>query len=741
MLKLFTRNARTVNRALDRALTTLGPASLGTNTTAGTRRVRELKLGATPLNDQPHLLDAVIGKGDGIATIFVVDGPDFVRINTTLRNSDGSRAVGTALDQKSPAYAALREGKSREGLFELFGFSTYAFYTPIFDAQGTVIGAYFAGAPDQRSQFQLLFWFLGMGALLTLAAVFGWQQLRGEIRDRGETEARDAITSLKVQLQQTDKVYTDLTRASVSVLAATAMKFGAPTRGGTSLVGERQTQELRFGNTVINNHYDIVDNVTAQLRGTATLFVADGDDFVRVSTNVKRSDGSRAIGTLLDKKGKAYAALHAGKSYTGLVDILGAAYYTHYAPITDASGTVVGIYYAGYLVDTLEQVNQWLTESRILNNGFMALVNQKNELLFHSSNVPDNWLTRLPVLATTAALDHSIHEGDYELSVSAFDPWNFKIVSSLYVPDLSKETFLLLRKSLGILAIVVLLLLTVSWKMAGRMAIALHSARRSRADAEEARLFADKARITAENANAALAAEMAEATRYVEALLPQRLKGGVVATDWLYRPSTSLGGDAFGYHWLDETHLAIYLLDVCGHGVGAALLATSAINAIRSQTLRNADFYLPHSVLAGLNAAFSMESQNNMYFTIWYGVYDTTTRNLHFSSAGHHGAVLVEPNKKRTILESEGLVIGVMPDVEYQTEQYTIPVGSRLHVFSDGTYEVQTAAGEFELTQFADVIEQVVNNEGSTTDILVSMQNVQGRNNFDDDFSMLQLCF
>ena len=75
-------------------------------------------------------------------------------------------------------------------------------------------------------------------------------------------------------------------------------------------------------------------------------------------------------------------------------------------------------------------------------------------------------------------------------------------------------------------------------------------------------------------------------------------------TDWQFIPSVELGGDAFGYHWLDSDHLAIYLLDVCGHGVKAALLSISAINVLRNQTLSSTDFLSPSEVLAGLTRSF-----------------------------------------------------------------------------------------------------------------------------------------
>jgi len=114
--------------------------------------------------------------------------------------------------------------------------------------------------------------------------------------------------------------------------------------------------------------------------------------------------------------------------------------------------------------------------------------------------------------------------------------------------------------------------------------------------------------------------ELQEAAKYVISILPAPMEKPFPIS-WAYDPSTELGGDSFGYHWIDDTHFGIYLLDVCGHGVGAALLSVAAINVLRSGSLKEVDFLDPAQVLAGLNDTFQMERHNNMYFTIWYGVY------------------------------------------------------------------------------------------------------------------------
>src|SRR5438105_7856689 len=108
------------------------------------------------------------------------------------------------------------------------------------------------------------------------------------------------------------------------------------------------TPGLYFGSTKVNNDFTIVDKVKAEAGGTATLFVKSGDDYVRVSTNVPGSVQGRALGTVLDPKGKAIVNINKGEAFYGEVDILGKPYVTGYDPIKDASGKEIGIWYVAY---------------------------------------------------------------------------------------------------------------------------------------------------------------------------------------------------------------------------------------------------------------------------------------------------------------------------------------------------------------------------------------------------------
>jgi sigma-B regulation protein RsbU (phosphoserine phosphatase) len=193
---------------------------------------------------------------------------------------------------------------------------------------------------------------------------------------------------------------------------------------------------------------------------------------------------------------------------------------------------------------------------------------------------------------------------------------------------------------------------------------------------------------------AALAAELSKAASYVRSILPPPV-AAPVRVDWLFVPSASLGGDCLDFFWIDDDHLAIYLLDVCGHGVGPALLGVSALNTIRSRAVGGGDLRDPSSVLRHLNAAFSMEQHGGMFFTIWYGVYKRSTRTLSYSGGGHPPPLLCSgpPGPGRTIqrLESPGPPVGVAYDDLCPTITAEVAPNSSLFLYSDGAIEVWSA--------------------------------------------------
>ena len=243
-----------------------------------------------------------------------------------------------------------------------------------------------------------------------------------------------------------------------------------------------------------------------------------------------------------------------------------------------------------------------------------------------------------------------------------------------------------------------------------------------------------------EKANKAMAAEIAEAAAYARAVLPPKLNAPV-ATDWVFETSSQLGGDSFGYHWLDDDHLAIYLLDVCGHGVGAALLSVSVVNMLRTASLTETDFLDPASVLSGLNATFPMERHNDMYFTAWYGVYSRSARKLHFSCGGHPPAALFTPDDGIVQLSSGGMIVGAFPSADYEVGSADVPKGSRLYLFSDGVYEIDRPGKEMlSYDEFLGILGRTDMVSGIKS-VAAEVRRQQQSDSFVDDFSLVEFLF
>ena len=252
---------------------------------------------------------------------------------------------------------------------------------------------------------------------------------------------------------------------------------------------------------------------------------------------------------------------------------------------------------------------------------------------------------------------------------------------------------------------------------------------------------------TAELAQAVqlIAGELAEASEYVRSLLPPPHEGDIRAT-WRFIPSQQLGGDAFGYEWLDDEHFAIYLLDVCGHGVGAALLSISVMNVLRSRSLPGVDLKNPGEVLATLNERFPMENHNNMYFTMWYGVYNKRTRRLAYASGGHPPAVLVmrpeSAEQPARSLRTKGGVIGGIPGIPYVSGSCDVPPGSRLFVFSDGAYEItKKDGGMMNFNEFLAHLTAATHANHDLDHTVSFARDVSGKTAFEDDFSILKIDF
>jgi len=243
-----------------------------------------------------------------------------------------------------------------------------------------------------------------------------------------------------------------------------------------------------------------------------------------------------------------------------------------------------------------------------------------------------------------------------------------------------------------------------------------------------------------------LAEQMEAAVKYVRKLLPEPTEGAI-RIDWRYVPSADLGGDTFGYHWIDDDHLAVYLVDVSGHGLDSALLSVTVMNVLRSRSLPNTDFREPGEVLAALNDAFPMDEYGDKFFTIWYGIFNPRESTLAWCGGGHPPALLYEGETSSATgpveLLSEAPMIGAMPWPDFETQRRKIPPGSRLYVYSDGVHEIHKAdGGDWTFEEFVAFMSQTPDPSASIMDrLLKHVRELSESGILDDDFSLLEARF
>lgn len=231
--------------------------------------------------------------------------------------------------------------------------------------------------------------------------------------------------------------------------------------------------------------------------------------------------------------------------------------------------------------------------------------------------------------------------------------------------------------------------------------------------------------------------ELTDAAKYVRRMLPPPLVDRE-KLEWHFDPSTHLGGDGLGYRRIDDDKLAIYMLDVTGHGMGSALLAVTALEFLRSPQVRDTDFAQPQAVLDRLNRTFQMKEHSGKFFSCWYGVYSHETRTLTYANCGHPPALILNSDGLHRTAPS-GPVLGVMPEIEAPVTTIPFPPEAELYVFTDGLYELRDKKGHGSYDEFVGHLETASKQRRSVwPTILHWMDEARKRRTVDDDVSLIR---
>ena len=282
-------------------------------------------------------------------------------------------------------------------------------------------------------------------------------------------------------------------QAMINDAANSARMFAAEFDGPFTLdsgasvdVAGKPAPVLKNGGKTLDMDFSIPDQFTAQSGAVATVFAASGEEFIRVTTSLKKENGERAIGTQLDHAHPSYALLRAGQRYVGLATLFGKQYITQYDPIKDAGGHVIGVLFIGHDISrNLAMLKAKIKEIKIGQTGYVYVLNAApgkayGTLLVHPTQEGSNLLGATDdnghafikdILDSKQGTirypwpDADGHAREKLMVYREFKDWNWVVVGGTYTDEITQEASQLRNRcallGVGALALFAVLLLLV----------------------------------------------------------------------------------------------------------------------------------------------------------------------------------------------------------------------------------------------------------------------------------------
>lgn len=165
-------------------------------------------------------------------------------------------------------------------------------------------------------------------------------------------------------------------------------------------------------------------------------------------------------------------------------------------------------------------------------------------------------------------------------------------------------------------------------------------------------------------------------------------------------PAHDVGGDFYDYFMIDDRHLCMVIGDVSDKGVPASLFMAMSMTLIHATTTLTRALAQtgvpPHEILSRVNRELQRDNVRRMFVTVFYGVLDTQTGELHYSNAGHHPPYLLSPDRRATPLALlGGGPLGVTSEARYHAARLALQPQHTLFLYTDGITEAMNAQKEF----------------------------------------------
>lgn len=243
-----------------------------------------------------------------------------------------------------------------------------------------------------------------------------------------------------------------------------------------SQIGDQQAPGLLLNGQALNGNFVAVDRFAALTGGNATLFVRDGDNFIRLVTSVKTEQGKRAIGTLLAKDSPAYGAVMQGHSFQGKVRLFGRDFLTSYDPIRDSSNQVIGLRYIGLdFSELISGLKNSIKSRHLGQSGFLMLIDagggsNRGQVLIHPDYEGQS-IEQLPDAQQRQQFQQLLQQPQAEQSYQAADGrevhwssrpvsgWNWILTAVVYPDELQQHQKQLVYYQFSALGLTLLLLI------------------------------------------------------------------------------------------------------------------------------------------------------------------------------------------------------------------------------------------------------------------------------------------
>ena len=248
-----------------------------------------------------------------------------------------------------------------------------------------------------------------------------YNRLRREAEDERQLKA----AAIKQDLDSTNGLIKEQLKIAVNVFKSEAFTVGQPSLGPLMTVEDKNLPNLLLGKTPQANNFALVDKVKELTQSAATLYVKSGDSFIALVSSLQNADGKRIVGESLEANSKVALELKDGKPFYGIMHVADNRYLSAFEPVRSQSGEVIGAFAVSYSFSNLSQLGKRIEDTKILETGFFALVDDKGQIVYQSAKAPADQISKI------SQPDAKTGDGEaWHTERALFEPWNFNLVSA-----------------------------------------------------------------------------------------------------------------------------------------------------------------------------------------------------------------------------------------------------------------------------------------------------------------------